>query len=98
MKLHVLFDRSGTILAAVPLDDEDPRVPKPRPVPQRGQFTADITVPAQYGDMSFFDVCTRMKVKRREDGAELVVASGATAATRTRSQRRSARPASRARR
>jgi hypothetical protein len=46
MKLPVLFDRSGTILAAVPLDDEDPRVPKPRPVQQRGQFTADITVRA----------------------------------------------------
>jgi hypothetical protein len=97
MKLHVLFDRSGTILAAVPLDDEDARAPKPRPVPQRGQFTADVTVPARYGDMSFFDVCTRMKVRGRDKGAELIAAPAATGATGTRGQRK-ARPASRARR
>ena len=98
MKLHVLFDRSGTILAAVQLDDEDPRVPKPRPVPQRGQFTADISVPAEYGEMSFFDVCTRMKVRRREKGVELVAAPAAKGATGTRGRQKAAGRVSRARR
>lgn len=96
--MHALFDRSGRILAAVSLDDEDPRVPKPRPVPQRGQFTADITVPAQYGEMSFFDVCTRMRVRRRDKGAELVAAPSAKGATGARDRRMAARQVSRGRR
>ena len=98
MKLHVLFDRSGTILAAVLLDDEDARVTKPRPVPQRGQFIADVTVPAQYGEMSLFGVCTRMKVRGRGKRAELVAAPAAKGATGTRGQRKAAGSASRARR
>jgi hypothetical protein len=75
MRVRVLYDRSGRILAGVQLPDQpaDERDrPLPRPVPRRGQYLADLVVPAQFRDKDFFRLCKDLKVKGRDKGAELV--------------------------
>jgi hypothetical protein len=75
MRLHVLYDRSGTILAAVQLDDEkggEQQVPPLRPLAQRGQFTADFVLPSDFRHLSFFEVCTQLKVAGRGERATLI--------------------------
>jgi hypothetical protein len=71
MKLHVLYDRSGKILAAVRLDDQPLGIVTPRPVCRPGQFTADVTVPDNFRHLSFFEVCTRLVVEGLGERATL---------------------------
>jgi hypothetical protein len=66
MDLHVLFDRSGKILAAVELksgSDSEGSAPSPRPEARRGQRTADVTVPDELSHLSFFEACTQLIVQ-----------------------------------
>src|SRR5262245_7194351 len=74
MDLHVLFDRSGKILAAVDLRREQASdaVPLPRPVAQRGQRTADVAVPDEFRGLDFLEICTRLAVQVKGDRATLV--------------------------
>ena len=79
MELHVLYDDSGNILAAVRLDSEslqgatigDKRIPAPRPVPEPGQYTADVKVPDDLAHLSLFEVCDQLVVEGR--GAQAVL-------------------------
>jgi hypothetical protein len=75
MDMHVLYDRSGKILAAVEIkngaDGED-SVPPPRPVAQRGQRTADVTVPGEFHQLSFFEACTQLVVTIKAERATLI--------------------------
>jgi hypothetical protein len=74
MYLHVLYDRSGKVLAAVNLDREKdaPGVPLPRPVAQRGQQTAEVSVPDEFRHLSFLEACTQLVVQAKGDSAMLV--------------------------
>jgi hypothetical protein len=79
MELHVLYDASGNILAAVRLDDEvshgatvgDEPIPGPRPVPEPGQYVADVKVPDELAHLSFFEVCNQSVVEGRGAQAAL---------------------------
>jgi hypothetical protein len=60
MRLNVLYDQAGSIVAAS-IDDEadEGGVPAPRPVPRQGQYAAEIEVPAEFSHLSFLDICQR---------------------------------------
>jgi hypothetical protein len=81
MELHVLYDDLGNILASVRLDDEsspnatlgDRPIPGPRPVPEPGQYTADVKVPDDFAHLSFLEVCNQLVVEGR--GAQAVLKS-----------------------
>jgi hypothetical protein len=67
MKLHVLYDRSGRILAAVHLDPPDGEgVGELRPVPQKGQMSGDFEVPAEYAHLDFVEACRALRVDTKK--------------------------------
>jgi hypothetical protein len=77
MKLYVLYNRSGKILAAVQLDrpllvDED--MSAPRPVPQKGQHVAELGVPEAFRHLSVLDAWTKLKVTTKAKRPALVLA------------------------
>jgi hypothetical protein len=74
MDLHVLYDRSGKILAAVRLDSE-PGTVSPRPVARAGQSTADLKLPASFSHLNFLQVCTQLVVEGRGDRTTLAMRS-----------------------
>jgi hypothetical protein len=76
MDIHVLYDRSGKILAAVELREEAEKgggVPLPRPEPQRGQRTADVRVPEEFRDLSFLEACTQLVVAQARGERAMLV-------------------------
>jgi hypothetical protein len=60
MRLHVVYDRSGSIVAAVRLDSATSN--HPRPVVKEGHAAAEMEVPHEHAHLSFADVCHRLKV------------------------------------
>jgi hypothetical protein len=73
MHLHVLYDRSGRILAAVQIDDRSREgVPLPRPVAQRGQFTAEVQIPSEAAQQDLVAICDKYLVKGRGERVSLV--------------------------
>lgn len=65
MRLHVLHDRTGRILAAVRLDSPS-SAPKAtgtiRPVPRKGQLSAELDVPPEHANLEFVEVCRALRV------------------------------------
>src|SRR5439155_4231988 len=61
MKLHILYDRTGRILAAVHLDPAErpygEAVGELRPVPRKGQMSGDFEVPSEYAERGFVEAC-----------------------------------------
>jgi hypothetical protein len=60
MRMHVLYDANGRILAAVELPEgaaED--APQVRPVAKPDQYTADVDMPT---NLSFKDACEKLVV------------------------------------
>ena len=70
MKLHVLYDRTGRILAAVHLDPASDAKGGGvlRPVPHKGQMSADFEVPDEHAHLDFAEACRALRVdtKNRE--------------------------------
>jgi hypothetical protein len=63
MRMHVLYDASGQILAAVELSERDSEgTPQVRPVAKSNQYTADLDVPPAHADLSFKDACETLVV------------------------------------
>jgi hypothetical protein len=63
MKMHVLYDARGQILAAVELSEGASKdALQVRPVAKSDQYTADLDVPAALAHMSFKDVCETLVV------------------------------------
>jgi hypothetical protein len=63
MRIHVLYDSSGRILAAVELPEgvsED--TSQVRPVAKPDQYTADLDVPPALADRGFKGVCETLVV------------------------------------
>jgi hypothetical protein len=63
MKMHVLYDATGKILAAAELSEGvSEGTPQVRPVAKPNQYTADLDVPAALADLSFNDACEKLVV------------------------------------
>lgn len=87
MELHVLHDELGNILAAVRIDREPAPhaaiggevLPSPRPMPGPGQYTADVKVPDEFANLSFFEVCDQCVLEAHGSGATLKRRAGSAA-------------------
>ena len=64
MKLQVLHDAKGTILAAVNLDSRHDG-PMPRLSARRGQKILEIEVPAEHGKSDLATICSMLRVDAR---------------------------------
>ena len=62
MKLHVIFNREGEILAAAQLDSDAPVRARPVADEQAGHRAADVYVPAEYQHYGLADLCQRLRV------------------------------------
>ncbi len=63
MKMHVLYDASGQILAAVELsEDASEDTLQVRPVAKPDQYSADLDVPSALAHLSFKDACENLVV------------------------------------
>ena len=71
MKLHVLFDKNGDILAASRRDGATPVRVQPMPDPQAGHRVAEVYVPAEYAHYDLAGVCQRMKIDAKGTVANL---------------------------
>ena len=72
MKIHVLYDHLGKILAAVDIGDETPERGRLRPIPQERQSAADFDVPAEHSHMKFVEVVPRLRVNVKADIHHLI--------------------------
>ena len=68
MKLHVVYDAKGKIVAAVRLDAEHATTKHPnfgrlRPVVKPGHQSADLNVPEEYARLPFSDVCRKLRIE-----------------------------------
>ena len=73
MKIHVLYDHSGEILAAVDINEEVPELRRLRPIPQEGQSAADLEVPAEHSNVKFVDVVPRLRVNVKAHAHHLIL-------------------------
>ena len=63
MKIHVLYDDSGQILAAAELSESASKDSlQVRPVAKPGQYSADMDVPAALAHLSFKDACEKLTI------------------------------------
>jgi hypothetical protein len=71
MKIHVVHDAKGRIVAAVRLNP-DPKVIQPRPVPGRGHSSLELEVPPEHQATDFKTLCQTMRVDAKK---KMLVAS-----------------------
>ena len=71
MKMHVLYDKNGEILAASLRDGDMPVRAQPMPDPQAGHRVAEVYVPAEYAHYDLAGICQRMKVDAKGTFASL---------------------------
>ena len=63
MRMHVLYDSSGQILAAVELPEVvSADTLQVRPVVKPGQYSADVDVPPDLAHLSFKEACEKLMV------------------------------------
>jgi hypothetical protein len=62
MRLHVVFNEKGNILAAALLDSRGPVRARPVADERAGQRAADVDVPAEYSNYDVLAVCRRLRV------------------------------------
>lgn len=63
MRMHVLYDSSGQILAAVELPEVvSEGTLQVRPVVKPGQYTADVDVPPDLAHLNFKEACEKLVV------------------------------------
>jgi hypothetical protein len=62
MRLHVVFDKDGGILAAARSDSTGPLRVRPMADEQAGQQAAEVHVPPEYAHYDLAAVCQRLKV------------------------------------
>jgi hypothetical protein len=71
MKMHVLFDNNGEIVAASLRDGKMPVRVQPMPDPQAGHRIAEVYVPAEYAHYDLAGICQRMKIDTKGTFARL---------------------------
>ncbi|OEJ36539.1 hypothetical protein BGK72_38235 [Streptomyces agglomeratus] len=63
MRLHILHDRAGRILAASSAQAEEDGLVVPRPVPiSPGQTAVELEVPGEYRDSDLQEICRELRV------------------------------------
>ena len=60
MKLHIVHDKAGKILAAAHLTSDDHK--GPRPVAGEGQHEVVLEVPAEHRGKTFLEICQGLHV------------------------------------
>jgi hypothetical protein len=75
MKLHLVHDARGRILAAVSLT-QDANDTGPRPVAGRGQRVLEVEVPAEHAHQDLLTICQSMRVHARSRSLVLAKKSG----------------------
>ena len=65
MKIHVVFNKEGDILAAAHLDPASGIRARPVPNEQAGHKAADVYVPAEHANYDLAAVCQRLKVDQK---------------------------------
>ena len=70
MRLHVMYDQTGKIVAAVRLDEDNSKQRPPgrrmgtvRPVPKPGFTSADLDVSAEHAHLTFTEACRQLMVE-----------------------------------
>ena len=79
ISLHVLYDRSGMIIALAPIGEpsvSSSGVPLPRPIAERGQFAATVPLPEDAREKDATAIGTAYTVKGRGENARLVRRTG----------------------
>ena len=67
MKIHLLYDASGQVIAAAELPERSAEnTLQVRPVAKSGQYTADFDVPPDLADLGFTDLCEKLVVDTSE--------------------------------
>ena len=75
MRLHVMYDQTGKIVAAVRLDEDNSKQRPPadaedgklsRPVPKPGFTSADLDVSAEHAHLTFTEACRQLMGFRRQ--------------------------------
>jgi|HubBroStandDraft_3_1064219.scaffolds.fasta_scaffold281085_3 hypothetical protein len=61
MKLHILDDRDGRILAAAQVKSEASG-PTPRPVAREGQTAIELEVPQEHCNLDLHTICRTLRV------------------------------------
>jgi hypothetical protein len=72
MKLHVVFDQDGRILAAAKLDPKAPVRARPMPDEDHRQRAADVDVPSDYRRQKLDAICETMMVDTRGKHPQLM--------------------------
>ncbi|MPY95633.1 MAG: hypothetical protein GEV08_22020 [Acidimicrobiia bacterium] len=62
MRLHLIHDDEGRILAAVDLSSGGEGQPTPHPAARDDQAGVELEVPEQYLDLGLAEICTRLRV------------------------------------
>jgi hypothetical protein len=62
MKLHVVFDREGNIVAAAQVNAAASLRARPLPDEDAGHRAADVYIPVEYGHYDLAGVCERLRV------------------------------------
>ncbi len=63
MKLHVVFNTDGDILAAAEVDPDAALRARPLPDERARHRAADVYVPVEYGHYDLAAVCSRLRVE-----------------------------------
>jgi hypothetical protein len=70
MKLHVMYDKNGKIMAAIRLDGDgtskNAKIGSARPVVKPGYFCADLDVPAEHAHLTFAEACRQLMVETNQ--------------------------------
>jgi hypothetical protein len=64
MKIHVVHDAKGMILAAIQLNS-DPKAPQLRPMPGRGHAAMELELSSEQSAMDFKTLCTNHGVDKK---------------------------------
>jgi hypothetical protein len=67
MRLRVVHDEDGRILAAAVVPEADDDSPKITPVAGHRQIAAEVEVPQEVADQNLDVICTRMRVDIRNN-------------------------------
>lgn len=71
MKLHVVHNKDGEILAAARADTSSPIRARPQADEKAGQHATEIYVPAAYQHYDLGGICQRLRVDTKGKFAEL---------------------------
>jgi hypothetical protein len=71
MKLHVVYNKDGDIVAAARLDTTAPVRIRPNADEKAGHRAADVNVPAEYQQHDLAGICQKLRVDVKSKSPEL---------------------------